>query len=52
MAKLVELLYKYDLIENPKNFSSKESCCFLNKENPVKFKANNEILLGMLKKVP
>jgi len=58
MAKLAKLLYKYDPIRDPKDFSDKESWCpsdgesyySLDKENPVKFK--NEILLGVLKKVP
>ena len=45
MAKLAEFLYKYDLRDE-------KFYCFLDKENPIKFKANNKILLSILKKVP
>ena len=59
MAEPAKFLYKYNPITDPEDFSDEkswyflngESCYFLNKENPVKFKANNKVLLGVLKKV-
>ena len=45
MAELAEFSYKY-------NLRNKKSYYFLNEENPIKFEADNKILLSMLKKVP
>ncbi|SRR6266567_3295291 len=52
MVELAELSYKHDAITDPKDFSNRESYYSLDKKNPIKFEANNEVLLSVLKKIP
>lgn len=60
MADPAELPYEHDPITDPEDSSdgeswcssNGESCCSSDEGNPVKFEADNKVLLGLLKKVP